>query len=129
MLLTFILICNLLAVAFSSNDLNEVVFVILSQRSRRHVSIAQETREKLTSKLLEDGVQKPLIFDLHNDWQMAGGWTIFPLFSELERVSKPDTKWFAFLHEASEVNLEIFKEILSKYESGNNNIFVIFVLV
>ena len=120
MLLILFFISNLLAVAFSSSDdLNQVVFVILSQKSRRHVNIAQETREKLTSKLLEDGVEEPLIFDLHNDWQMAGGWTIFPLLSQLERVSRPDTKWFAFLHEASEVNLKVFKEILSKYESGN----------
>jgi hypothetical protein len=118
MLLILILLSNLLAVAFSSNDLNQAVFVILSQRSHRHINIAQETREKLKTNLLADGVKEPLIFDLHNDWQMSGGWTIFPLLPKLERVARPDTKWFAFLHEASEVNLEIFKEVLSKYESG-----------
>ena len=105
-----------LAVTFSY-DLNQVVFVILSQTGRRHEKIGQETREKLTKVLIDDGVEKPQIFDLHRDWRMTGGWTIFPLLPLLDQVSKPNTKWYAFLNEASEINLPVFKEVLSQYTS------------
>ena len=74
-------------------DLSQVVFVIMSQTGRRHVTIAEETRENLSKKLIEDGVKEPLIFDLHNDWKsIAGGWTIFPLLEHLEKISGPETK-------------------------------------
>ena len=105
-----------LAVTYSY-DLNQVVFVILSQTGRRHEDIAQETREKLTKVLREDGVEEPQIFDLHNDWRMTGGWSIFPLLPLLDQVSKPGTKWYVFLNEASEINVPVFKEVLLQYTS------------
>ena len=48
---------------------------------------------------------------------IAGGWTIFRLLPMLESVSEPTTKWFVFLSEGSEVNLDPLKRIFSRYES------------
>ena len=99
-------------------DLSEVAFVVLSQPTERHVKISLETREKLASNLKEAGVVQPQVFDLQFHFPGNGGWTIFPLLEKVEKVSTSTTKWFIFLHETSEVNLEILKTILSKYESG-----------
>ena len=103
-----------------SFDLSEVVFVVLSQPTERHVQISTETREKLASNLIEAGVEEPQIFDLQSHFSGNGGWTIFPLLDQLEKVSKSTTKWFTFLHETSEVNVDILKSVFSKYDSGTN---------
>ncbi len=47
----------------------------------------------------------------------AGGWTVFRLLPMLESISDPKPKWFVFLSEGSEVNLDPLKSILSRYES------------
>jgi len=98
-------------------DLSNVVFVILSQPQKYHATIADETKEKLMTNLRKDGVQNPQVFSLHKDLPLHGGWTIFPLLAPLNKISRPETKWFAFLHEAAEVNLDLFKTIVSKYKS------------
>ena len=114
----FILLANA-AVAFT-HDVNQVVFVILYQSGHRHEKIADETRQKLTQSLASEGVAKPRIYDLHNDFRSAGSWAIFPLLPLLDQVSSPDDteKWFVFINEASEINLQMFKDILSRYQSG-----------
>jgi len=82
----FILFISLF-ISIESYQFQNVVFIILSQSSSRHVEIADQTRANLISQLKEKGVEHPLIFDLHNDWNFHGSWTIFPLLDHLEKVS------------------------------------------
>ena len=118
LLLLFTLLFSFLNVATSTSfDLGQVAFVILSQSGPRHEPISAETRLRLTTALNGDGVTEPQVFDLINDFPGPGGWTIFPLLPLLDKVARPETKWFAFLHETTEVNPELLREVLSRYES------------
>ena len=56
----------------AETDLNEVVFVILSQSNPVHAEQADRQRQELTTQLKNEGVKVPKIFDLHNDWTMDG---------------------------------------------------------
>ena len=96
-------------------DLRQVTFVIMSQQNKRDASIAEETEQRLIEKLRADGVESPQVFGLHDDLPLHGGWTIFPLLTTLKSMAKPETKWFAFLHDTTEVELELFKAIPAKY--------------
>ena len=116
-LIFVVFIFNLIAHCNCTYDLSKVVFVIVSQPQKFHTEIADETKEKLWENLKKDGVESPQVFTLHNDLPLHGGWTIFPLLPTLNKISNSETKWFAFLHEAAEINLDLFKAIPAKYSS------------
>jgi hypothetical protein len=97
-------------------DLGQVVFTILSQSHERHAEIASRTKENLVQKLFTEGLSSPQVFTLHQDLPLHGGWTIFPLLVSLRELARPDTKWFIFLDESSEVELDLLKKVLSKYQ-------------
>ena len=113
-LLFFLLILKSCAVSFSY-DLSNVAFTIVSQPQKHHAAVALETKEKLTESLRKSGVAEPQVYTLHEDLPLHGGWTIFPMLPPLIKISPSRTAWFVFLHEAAEVNLEVFKSILDKY--------------
>ncbi len=115
LLFIFILTSFVSTSTTTTYDLSDVVFVIVSQPHPYHATIADESKERLLNNLQKDGVQNPQVFSLHRDLPLHGGWTIFPLLPPLNKISRPETKWFAFLHEAAEVNLDLFKTIVSKY--------------
>ena len=64
-------------------DLNRVVFVVVSQTSKHHTSIANVTVNTLKKNLIEDGVQVPKVCDVQKDFPVKGGWTFFPIFPAL----------------------------------------------
>jgi hypothetical protein len=41
-------------------------------------------------------VSEPKVFDLHNDLEKPGGWTIYPLLPELNDLAE-HADWFLFL--------------------------------
>ena len=85
--------------ATSANVLNGVAFVILSQPFKLHSEIAKETKSKVEKMLKKDGIENPFILTLHEDLDKLGGWTIFPILPDLEKIPKVFKKirWFAFL--------------------------------
>ena len=70
----------------TNTDFSQVVFVILSQPDQHHIKIANETKEALIENLLSDGVEVPKVFDLHWDFPVAGGWSIYPLLPFLVKL-------------------------------------------
>jgi hypothetical protein len=65
-------------------DLNRVVFGVMSQPSKHHMSIANVTVSTLKKNLILNGVQTPKVWDLQKDFPIKGGWTFFPLFPALD---------------------------------------------
>jgi len=108
-------------------DFNQVVFVILSQPDQRHIKIANETKEVLTENLLSVGVEVPKVFDLHTDFVIVGGWSIYPLLPFLVKLID-ETKWFIFLAENSRVHLQNLANILSEYPS-DYGIFLVLISI
>ena len=98
-------------------DMSQIVFVVLSQKHPRHAAIGDVTKKTLVKNLKKWGVKKPKVFTLHKDLTITGGWTITPLMSILIEETHPRTEWYAFLDEASEVNLEILNQILLSHEA------------
>ena len=98
-------------------DMSQIVFVVLSQKHPRHAAIGDVTKKTLVKNLKKWGVKKPKVFTLHKDLTITGGWTITPLMSILIEETHPRTEWYAFLDEASEVNLEILNQILLNHEA------------
>ena len=97
-------------------DFNQVVFVILSQSDSHHAKISEETKTILIESLIKENVSNPKVFDLHNDWTVSGGWSIYPLLPSLNELSI-DSKWFVFLAENSRVRLDVLNGILSRFSS------------
>lgn len=96
-------------------DLGDVVFTILSQPQERHADIASRTKEDLVQKLVKHGLVSPQVFTLHQDLPHHGGWTIFPVLTNLAQLAREGTRWFIFLHESSEVELDLLKKVLAKF--------------
>jgi len=64
-------------------DLNNVVFVVVTQTSKHHTSIANVTVNTLKKNLIENGVRDPKVCDTQKDFPVKGGWTFFPIFPAL----------------------------------------------
>jgi len=52
---------------------------------------------------------------------VTGGWTIFPFLPIVNKNSSPDTKWFVFLSESAEVDVDTFDKMISKYSSDEEH--------
>ncbi len=64
-------------------DLNQVVFVVMSQTSKHHISIANVTVNSLKNNLILNGVQNPKVWDVQKEFSGKGSWTFFPIFPSL----------------------------------------------
>lgn len=62
---------------------------------------------------------EPEIILLHRDFPLISGWAIFPLLPQLLMDKSSNTKWFAFLDEAAEVNFEALEAILTNHDVEN----------
>jgi len=119
--LCLLLICvNLLGV--QASVLNNVAFVIMDQPENKDLSAV--TYGKLKEALLKHGVEYPLVFKLHKDFEIVhGGWTYVNLFKELLEVDRPTPNWFVVLHESTMVNPELLEQLLSGHDH-NEDVFM-----
>lgn len=117
-LVSFLTLFTIVRSETSVINLGDVAFTILSQPHERHADNARRTKESLVEKLLKDSVVSPQVFVQHLDLPHHGGWTIFPLLASLDQFARKGTKWFVFLDESSEVNVENLKKVLSKYNQN-----------
>jgi hypothetical protein len=68
---------------------SRVTFVVMSQRSSRHETIASATAATLKRSLADagDAGQRHTVVDLQKELAVKGGWTYFPIAQKFESIS------------------------------------------
>jgi hypothetical protein len=112
-----VIIITSLILFVCAKDFPSVTFIVMTQRTSHHQLMGDETVNKLKQNLLENGIENANVIDLQKNIPVKGGWTYFPLFPQLKHRF-PNSKWFIFLHETSEVELDNLQQILLKFDDA-----------
>ena len=119
--LCILVLLLLLAIQRSVGDVflyDEVVFIIASEEHNDHETCAAAvTKQKLVQSLKASNFSTENVFQLNRDIKVKATWTIFPFLPTLSRAFGTRMKWFVFISESSEVNLEILSQVLSQFKS------------
>ena len=107
----------------SSNVLKSVAFVVMSQRFRRNVDIAEKSEAALKAGLSAEGLEHPIILNLHRDLTNLGAWTIFPILADLEKIPQVyrSIRWFAFLPGLCHFPESVFKSLTQQGTRVSNS--------
>ena len=99
------------------SDLNNTVFIVMSQPNQHHVKISEETERKLIENLKREGIEEPKVLLLHRDLNFLGNWAVLPILPTLNKIGGiyGQAVWFAFVPEAAEINVNVLKTVLLKY--------------
>lgn len=95
-------------------DLEDVVFIVVSQRHPLHSTIAEHKRNVWRESLFPFTKKAPTILLTHEAWAPSGAWTIGPLFPVLSK-GFTTAKWFFFASEETEVDFGKFEKVLERY--------------
>ncbi|KAJ8404724.1 hypothetical protein AAFF_G00335870 [Aldrovandia affinis] len=91
-------------------DLNEVVFVIQSQKNSFHVRQAEERRLDLLRQASNLKQNPPAVLLLHSLSDNEGDWSIIPLLPYFSASFGRNSSWIVFLEE--ETNMKVAKLLL-----------------
>ena len=118
-----IIVIASIIVSVGSTSMSSATFIVMTQRTNHHQLIGDETVKKLKQNLIESGIENANVIDLQKDIPIKGGWTFFPIFPQLNQRF-PESNWFIFLHETSEVRLDILAKILSEFDPQKEDHFI-----
>ncbi|XP_018610548.2 beta-1,3-glucosyltransferase isoform X2 [Scleropages formosus] len=104
--------------AEGGTELQEVVFVIQSQRNSFHAQRAEERRAKLLRQAVELKVNPPTVLLLHSLNHNEGDWSIFPVLPLLFEAHGKTSSWFVFLEEETNVRVGQLRCTLSRFDAG-----------
>ena len=99
-----------------SHILQQTAFIIMSQDA--HDSKALAFKDSLEKDLKDLGVKAPTAVLLHKDLPILGGWSVLPILEPLLKNYSDDIEWFVFLHESSNVDVNIFEMLLQEYDAS-----------
>ncbi|KAL5477253.1 hypothetical protein EMCRGX_G024022 [Ephydatia muelleri] len=96
-------------------DLEDVVFVVVSQSHPLHSAIAEHKKYFWRESLVQLTKNAPTILLTHEAWAPSGAWTIAPLFPVLSK-GFATAKWFFFASEETEVDFRKLEKVLERYD-------------
>uniref|UniRef100_A0A8C9VW90 Beta 3-glucosyltransferase a n=1 Tax=Scleropages formosus TaxID=113540 RepID=A0A8C9VW90_SCLFO len=103
---------------FSSfSDLQEVVFIIQSQKNSVHVERAQKRQAELLQQAQKIDQRLPSVLLLHSLSDNEGDWSILPLLPYLSATFGKNSSWILFLEEQTNVKLDRLLHILRKFDA------------
>ncbi len=98
-------------------NFNEAVFVLNSQPYKHHKEVAAKTKQTLQQSLINKNFSETPVLDISQDLKIRGAWTLFSLLPFLFESFKGKVKWFVFLDEDSEVNLDVLGQVLEPFKT------------
>ncbi|XP_030294179.1 beta-1,3-glucosyltransferase [Sparus aurata] len=101
--------------AYSSVGLEEVVFVIQSQRNSYHARRGEQRRVEILQQAAELGQGNPVVLLLHELSQYEGDWSVLPALPHLSATYGQSASWFFFIEEETRVLLSALLQVLNRY--------------
>ncbi|XP_067290318.1 beta-1,3-glucosyltransferase [Pseudorasbora parva] len=98
-------------------ELQDVVFVIQSQRNSYHSHRAEQRRTELLHQARILNQNSPDVVLLHELSDYDGNWSILPALPRLASQYCQTSSWIVFLEEETDVNLPILTQVLSKFNT------------
>uniref|UniRef100_UPI0037E83D4B beta-1,3-glucosyltransferase n=1 Tax=Semicossyphus pulcher TaxID=241346 RepID=UPI0037E83D4B len=101
--------------ALSSVGLEEVVFVIQSQKNSYHARRAGQRKAEILQQAAQQGQGAPAVLLLHELSQHDRDWSILPALPRLSATSGQSASWFVFIEEETRVTLSALLHVLNRY--------------
>ncbi|XP_041656480.1 beta-1,3-glucosyltransferase isoform X2 [Cheilinus undulatus] len=98
-----------------SVDLEEVVFVIQSQRNSYHAHRAGQRKVEILQQAAELGKGSPVVLLLHELSEYDGDWSILPALPHLSATYGHSASWFFFIEEETRVRLSALLHAINRY--------------
>ncbi|XP_062393033.1 beta-1,3-glucosyltransferase-like isoform X2 [Sardina pilchardus] len=99
-------------------ELNQVVFVIQSQRSAHHTRWAEQHRQDLLHQATSLHQDPPVVLLLHNLSDYEGNWSILPILPYLSVTFGKNCSWIFFIEEVTVVKIPRLLQVLSRFDAG-----------
>ncbi|XP_036392722.1 beta 3-glucosyltransferase a [Megalops cyprinoides] len=96
--------------------LNQVVFIIQSQKNSFHVRRAEERRLELLRQASSHEQNPPPVLLLHSLSDNEGDWSILPLLPYLSTTFGRNSSWIVYLEEQTNVKLSRLLQVLGKFD-------------
>ncbi|KAJ8280143.1 hypothetical protein GJAV_G00051010 [Gymnothorax javanicus] len=97
-------------------SLNEVVFVIQSQKNSFHVKRAVERRAELLQQALDLKQETPAVLLLHSLSDNEGDWSILPVLPYFSAAFGKNSSWMVFLEEETNVKVARLLQALQRFD-------------
>ncbi|KAJ8256462.1 hypothetical protein COCON_G00186140 [Conger conger] len=99
-------------------SLNEVVFVIQSQKNSFHVKRAEKCRTELLKQAVDLRQKPPAVLLLHSLSDNEGDWSILPLLPYFSASFGKNSSWMVFLEEETNVKVGRLLQMLERFDRG-----------
>ncbi|CAG5116922.1 unnamed protein product, partial [Candidula unifasciata] len=106
--------------AYPCLQVNDIVFVILSQVNEFHVQQASQFQIHFEKQLtLLDKSQWPVLLFTHKDFShVDGAWTVIPLFEHIVNThARKNTRWILICEEDTRINVSLLVTTLEQYNA------------
>ncbi|XP_019633421.1 PREDICTED: beta-1,3-glucosyltransferase-like [Branchiostoma belcheri] len=97
--------------------LQDVVFIIQSQRYSYHAKKAHQLRENIRQQAQDVQQDPPTVVVLHEEWRGRGAWTIFPFLPKISQSFGQKAAWVFFCEDDTAVKLLPLLDVLRKYDA------------
>ncbi|XP_062262303.1 beta-1,3-glucosyltransferase [Platichthys flesus] len=97
-------------------EVEELVFVIQSQRNSYHARRGVQRRAEILQQAAELGQVVPVVVLLHELSEYAGDWSILPALPHLSATHGQSASWFFFIEEETRVSLAALLQVLHRYQ-------------
>ncbi|KAI8507526.1 fucose metabolic process [Branchiostoma belcheri] len=97
--------------------LQDVVFIIQSQRYSYHAKKAHQLRENIRQQAQDLQQEPPTVVVLHEEWRGRGVWTIFPFLPKISQSFGQKAAWVFFCEDDTAVKLLPLLDVLRKYDA------------
>ncbi|XP_014677411.1 PREDICTED: beta-1,3-glucosyltransferase-like [Priapulus caudatus] len=98
-------------------DLQDVVFLLLSQPNSYHAGRADVFKRHLVEQAEAISDTPPRLIYLHDQWPQTGAWTMLPIVSSLVRTHMRNATWLFICEEETRVHLPRLLHTLSRYDA------------
>ncbi|XP_059820100.1 beta 3-glucosyltransferase a isoform X1 [Hypanus sabinus] len=101
----------------TSIELNEVVFVIQSQKQSFHASQATKLKQDILLQSEAFSQYLPTVLFIHELSKQEGAWTIIPIIPHLSTTYGKKT-WIFFCEEQTRIKMPKLLEVLNRYDKS-----------
>ncbi|XP_037295638.1 beta-1,3-glucosyltransferase-like isoform X2 [Manduca sexta] len=106
-------------------DSRNVVFTIVSQSEPYHASVAKRLKQDIENQVWQMEGRYPKVHLTHEDFPIAGAWTIIPLLGPLTtKYRSSDVRWVLFVESHTAVRCEKLIEALASADKQKDTMWV-----
>ncbi|XP_066476372.1 beta-1,3-glucosyltransferase [Tiliqua scincoides] len=103
-----------------SKELQEIVFVIQSQRNSFHAKKADDLKQNILKQAAALGKEMPTVLLLHQMGKNEGAWTILPVMHDFSVTYSRNSSWIFFCEEDTRIHIVKLLETLRRYNKSED---------